>query len=147
METLAELPHPVSDMIMTMRIPQTNDRNAIIVSTYVPTMANPEENKDTFYSQLKGTLRNIPSTDKLLVIGDVNAWIGRENDKWPSALGKYGIGKCNSNGEPLLALCTEFNFNSDQHHVQTEGCTQYHLDASTLLTRAYDRLHHQQMPD
>ena len=45
-------------------------------------MTNLEENKETFYSQLKGTLRNIPSIDKLLLIG-------RENDKWPSALGKY----------------------------------------------------------
>ena len=35
--------------------------------------------------------------------------IGRENDKWSSALGKYGIEKCNSNGELLLALCTEFD--------------------------------------
>ena len=98
------MPHPVSDRIMTMRIPLTKDRNA-----YAPTMTNPEENNETFYSQLKGTLRNIPSTDKLLLIGDFNARIGRENDKWPSTLGKYGIEKYNSNGELLLALCTEFD--------------------------------------
>ena len=95
---LREMPHPVSDR----RIPLTKDRNATIVSAYAPTMANP---KETFYSQLKGTLRDIPSTDKLLLIGDFNARIGRENDKWPSSLGKYGIWKCNSNGELLLALC------------------------------------------
>ena len=82
---LTELPHPVNDRIITMRIPLTKDRNATIVSAYAPTMTNPEENKETFYSQLKGTLRNIPSTDKLLLIGDFNARIGRENDKWPSA--------------------------------------------------------------
>ena len=109
MAKLPEMPHPVSDRIMTIRIPLTKDRNATIVSAYAPTMTNPEENKETFYSQLKGTLRNIPSTDKLLLIGDFNARIGRENVKWPSALGQYGIGKCNSNGELLLALCTEFD--------------------------------------
>ena len=109
MPKLTEMPHPVSDRIMTMTIPLTKDRNATIVSVYAPTMTNPEENKETFYSQLKGTLRNNPSIDKLLLIGDFNARIGRENDKWPSALGKYGIGKCNSNGELLLAQCTEFD--------------------------------------
>ena len=60
-----------------MRIPLTKDRNAPIVSAYAPTMANPKENKETFYSQLKGTLRNITSTDKLLLIGDFNARIGK----------------------------------------------------------------------
>ena len=75
-----EKPHPVSDRIMTMRIPWTKDRNATMVSAYAPTMANPEYNKETLYSQLKGTLRNIPSSDKLLLIGDFNARIGREND-------------------------------------------------------------------
>ena len=72
---LTEMPHPVSDRIMTMRTPLTNDRNSTIGNAYAPTMANPEENKETLYSQLKGTLRNIPSTDKLLLIGDFNARI------------------------------------------------------------------------
>ena len=83
---------------MNMRIPLTKDWNATIVSAYAQTMANPDANKETFYSHQKGTLRNIPVYDKLLLIGDFNARIGRENAKWPSALGKYGIGKCNSNG-------------------------------------------------
>ena len=109
MTKLTEMPHQVSDRIMTMIISLTKNWNATIVSAYAPTMTNPEENKETYYSQLKGTLRNIPSTDKFLLIGDLNVRIGRENDKWPSALGKYGIGKCNSNGELLLALCTEFD--------------------------------------
>ena len=85
---LTEMPHPVIDRIMTMGILLTKDRNATIVSAYAPTMTNPEGNKETFYSQLKGTLINIPSTNKLLLIGDVNAMIGREHNKWPSALYK-----------------------------------------------------------
>ena len=78
---LTEMPHPVSDRIMTMRIPLTKDRNATIVSAYAPTITNPEESKHAFCSQLKAILRNISSTDKLLQIGDFNARIGRENDK------------------------------------------------------------------
>ena len=68
-------------------------------------MTNPDENKEAFYNQLANVL--IHRTDKLLLIGDFNARIGREHDKWPLVMGKNGIGKCNSNGELLLALCSE----------------------------------------
>ena len=64
---LTKIQHPVSDRIMTMRILLTKYRNATIVSAYSPTMANPE-NKEILYVKLMGTLRNIHSTDKLLLI-------------------------------------------------------------------------------
>ena len=35
---LTEMPHPVSDRIMAMRIPLTKDWNATIVNAYAPTM-------------------------------------------------------------------------------------------------------------
>ena len=38
MAKLTEMPHPVSDRIMTMRIPLTKVRNSTIVSAYAPTM-------------------------------------------------------------------------------------------------------------
>ena len=34
---------------------------------------------------------------------------------------------------------------SDEHHVQAEGWTQDHLDASSFQTLAYDRLHHHEV--
>ena len=102
------MPQPVSDRIMTMRLPLSKDNFATIISVYAPTMTNPDENMEAFYNQLASVLSGIPRTDKLLLIGDFNARIGREHDKWPLIMGKHGIGKCNSNGELLLALCSEF---------------------------------------
>ena len=57
---LTKMPHPVSDRIMTMRIPLTKDRNATIVSANAPTMTNPEENKDTFLQSAKGYTQKHP---------------------------------------------------------------------------------------
>ena len=105
---LTEMPRPVSDRIMTMRLRLSKDNFATIISVYAPTMTNPDENKEAFYNQLASVLSGIPRTDKLLLIGDFNARIGRDSDKWPLVMGKHGIGKCNSNGELLLALCSEF---------------------------------------
>ena len=105
---LTEMPRPVSNIIMTMRLTLSKDSFATINSVYAPTMTNPDENKEAFYNQLASVLSGIPHTDKLLLIGDFYARLGRESDKWPLVMGKHGIGKCNSNGELLLALCSEF---------------------------------------
>ena len=49
---LTEMPRPVIDRIMTMRLPLSKDNFETIISVYAPTMTNPEENKDAFYNQL-----------------------------------------------------------------------------------------------
>ena len=78
---LTEMPRPVSDRIMTMRLPLSKDNFATIISVYAPTMTNPDENKEAFYNQLASVLSGIPRTDKLLLIGYFNARIGRDKDK------------------------------------------------------------------
>ena len=144
---LTEMPRPVSDRIMTMRLPLSKDNFATIINVYAPTMTNPDENKEAFYNQLTSVLRGIPHTDKLLLIGDFNARIGRDNDKWPLVMGKHGIGKCNSNGELLLALCSEFELivTNTMFKQKDERKTNHHLDASSFQTLAYDRLHHHEV--
>ena len=100
---LTEMPRP-----MTMRLSLSKDNFATITNVYAKTMTNPDENKEAFYNQLASVLNSIPRTHKLLLIEDFNARIGRENDKWPLVMGKHGIGKCNSNGELVLALSSNW---------------------------------------
>ena len=104
------MPRPVSDRVMTMRLPLSNDISASIISVCAPTMTNPDENKDkpsTTSWQLY-SVASLVQIDYILLIGDFNARIGRDNEKLSVVMGKYGIGKCNSNGELLMALCSEF---------------------------------------
>ena len=107
-DLVKHLEHPigVSDRIMTVRLPLPHNRYMTIVSVYAPTLASSEESKTAFFEDLRHSLSNIPSADKILLLGDFNARVGRDFDTW-DALGKFGVGKMNSNGLLLLQLCTD----------------------------------------
>ena len=70
-----------------MRLPLRKDNFATIISVYAPTMTNLDENKEVFYNLLPSVLSGIPRAYKLQLIGDFNARIGKDNDKWPLVMG------------------------------------------------------------
>lgn len=54
-----------------------------------------------------GLLQRIPADDKVIVLGDFNARVGKDSDTWKGVLGKHDVGNCNDNGRLLLELCAD----------------------------------------
>ena len=54
-------------------------------------------------------MRCVPSNDRLIIVGDFNARVGSDLQKYKGVLGSHGVGKCDANGEVLLSLCSEYN--------------------------------------
>ena len=61
--------------------------------------------KEQSYGELEQLLRHVSPSDKLLVLGDFNARVGREHQLWPSVMGKHSYGVTSTNGEMILQLC------------------------------------------
>ncbi len=80
LKKLPESPIGVNERLMTIRIALTNNRHATIISAYAPTLNATEEDKDLFYLALDDTLHRIPRNDKIILFGDFNARVGKENN-------------------------------------------------------------------
>ena len=69
-------------------------------------MDSPETNILSLYDELRQLFLNIPDDDKIILLGDLNARVGRDSQTW-KCLGPHGLGKANSNGLQLLQFCNE----------------------------------------
>jgi hypothetical protein len=99
------LPKAISDRIIVMRLPLSNNKFATIISTYAPKMNYPEPEKKEYYRSLSDVVGRVRAADKLVILGDFNARVGGDHELYGPALGKFGKGSCNSNGELLLNFC------------------------------------------
>ena len=61
-----------------------------LISAYAPTLYDTDALKEAFYEDLSETIRDVPTSDKLVLLGDFNARVGCKS----------------SNGTLLLSLCS-----------------------------------------
>ena len=106
---LEEHPRGISERIMTLRIRVAQNRYITLINVYAPTMTYPEEEREAFYAQLRAFITSIPAASKIILLGDFNARVGSDHETWAPALGKFGRGQQNSNGELLAGLCVELD--------------------------------------
>ena len=106
-EQLNLAPTGINERLMTLRIPLKRSKYLTLISVYARTLTSDDETKDSFYDDLHRTIRSVPKNDKLVVLGDFNARVGRDHLLWDGLIDKHGHGNCNANGCLLLGLCTE----------------------------------------
>ena len=86
-----------------------------------------KQRTEAFYEELEKCIRIVPKNDKLVLVCDFSARVGRDNQAWTNVLGRHGIGKENSNGTLLLRLCSELQLavtNTFFQQADIPGCTQ-----------------------
>jgi len=97
----------ISPRLMKVQVSLEGGHTATLLSCYAPTLAAPQEEKEEFYEQLGHAIDALPFKQKLFVLGDFNARVGRNHELWHKVLGRHGIGNENANGSMLLDLCTK----------------------------------------
>ena len=87
--------HPVNERIIRMRL-----------STQpVKTNEADEKIKDEFSDILQAEVEKIPKHDLDIIMGDLNAKVGHDNQGLERVMGKHGCGIMNENGEHLVDFC------------------------------------------
>lgn len=76
---LAALHRGINDHLMTARLPLPKKKYITLISADATTMTNPDEKKERFYEDLRGTIAAVSRTDKLIILGDLNTRVGRDH--------------------------------------------------------------------
>ena len=97
---------PVSSRNIMLKV-KAKPFDIAIIQTYAPTSSYSDEEIEEHYEEINKMVKEVKSTDVLLIIGDFNAKIG--NCKYQDLVGNYGLGERNQRGDRLLQFCIENN--------------------------------------
>lgn len=92
---------------MKIRVPLTHHWYATLLSIYAQTLQASEEVLNSFEC-LCSTIPTMPAGDKLLILENFNACVGKDCQTW-GTIRLFGIVKMNTSGLRLLKLCSELD--------------------------------------
>ena len=75
-----------------------------MIQRYAPTEVAEDAKKQEFYVQLSDTLKK-QKKDIIIVVGDLNAKVGQENEGLEHVMGRHGVGERNENGQLFVDFC------------------------------------------
>jgi exonuclease III len=87
---------PISERIILAHF-KTKIHNLTIIQCYAPTKMTEKDKKEEFYQQLGETITTVKKSDVIIVMGDMNAKIGPNNEGLEHVMGRYGM--LNTNNE------------------------------------------------
>ncbi|XP_072933758.1 uncharacterized protein [Epargyreus clarus] len=97
---------PESNRAMMIQI-QSKPRNLNIIQLYAPTTEGSDEEVEEFYRQTEKLIRVTKKHDINIILGDMNAKVGRREVK--GTVGKHGLGERNDRGDRLVQFCQDQN--------------------------------------
>ena len=106
MKDTPSLPVGINEHLMKLHLPLNRTHHITISTAYTPTLNGPDEAKEQFGEDLGHLIKATPPSDKLIILGDFNTWVGKVSDDWKGVLGPHRVGNLNSNGL-LLSRCAD----------------------------------------
>ena len=97
--------HALSDWVLILKI-ASKPFNLVIIQVYAPTSTSSDEDIEQFYNDLDSAHKKAGSQDMPIVMGELNAKVGTEQDPLLEVVGRHGLGSCNERGDIWVDWCT-----------------------------------------
>ncbi|VDP55941.1 unnamed protein product [Schistosoma mattheei] len=94
--------------------------NMNITQCYAPTNDYSEDAEDKSYNRLQSIVEKCPTKDLTILIGDLNAMVGMDNNGYEDIMRGHGLEERNKNGERFANLCAFNRLGSGDRHEKNE---------------------------
>ena len=114
----------VSDRVLSVKL-EVEGMIINLISAYGPQAGCAVEEKEEFWSELDEVVESVPRGERIMIGSDLNGHVGEGNGGDEEAIGRYGVGRRNAEGQMVvdfakrmrLAVVNTYFKKKDEHRV------------------------------